>query len=184
MSVKIGNVNLLEILPESIKRDEKVVALAKSLDVELKKLSAQTRLPLHLPRLDELPHEVLDALAEQYNVIFYQPENMTAETKRKLIRQALLDHKINGTKFAVENMLNRLTKGAQITEWFQYDGTPYHFKMDLKGLQDYSDGGQLFMKIVEATKNLRSRLRCRRFRPFKITPRRNFARRAGFTVSR
>ena len=149
---------LQKILPPNLLKDTKIKAAAQALDAELDKLQIEIPKVLHLPRLDELPHEVLDALAEQYNVIFYQPENMTAETKRKLIRQALLDHKINGTKFAVENMLNRLTKGAQITEWFQYDGTPYHFKMDLKGLQDYSDGGQLFMKIVEATKNLRSHL--------------------------
>ena len=66
----IQNVSLLDILPNSI-RDEKVIAVAKSLDVELQKLSAQTRLPLHLPRLNELPHSVLDALAEQFCVVFY-----------------------------------------------------------------------------------------------------------------
>ena len=66
----IQNVSLLDILPSSI-RDPKVIAVAKSLDVELQKLSAQTRLPLHLPRLNELPHSVLDALAEQFDVVFY-----------------------------------------------------------------------------------------------------------------
>ena len=67
----IQNVSLMTILPSSIRDDEKVVAVAKSLDVELQKLSAQTRLPLHLPRLNELPHSVLDALAEQFDVVFY-----------------------------------------------------------------------------------------------------------------
>ena len=67
----IYEISLLDILPDSIKNDEKVIAVAKSLDVELQKLSAQTRLPLHLPRLNELPHSVLDALAEQFDVVFY-----------------------------------------------------------------------------------------------------------------
>ena len=67
----VKNVSLLEILPDSIKNDEKVIAIAKSLDVELQKLSAQTKLPLHLPRLNSLPHSVLDALAEQFDAVFY-----------------------------------------------------------------------------------------------------------------
>ena len=67
----IDDISLLDILPENLKRDEKVAALAKSLDAELQKLSIQTKLPLHLPRLNELPHEVLDELAFQYHVDFY-----------------------------------------------------------------------------------------------------------------
>ena len=67
----IQNVSLMTILPSSIRDDEKVVAVAKSLDVELQKLSAQTRLPLHLPRLNELDHEVLNHLAWQYDAVFY-----------------------------------------------------------------------------------------------------------------
>lgn len=67
----IEDISLLDILPENLKADTKISALAKGLDLELQKLSAQTRLPLHLPRLDELPNEVLDQLAYQYHVDFY-----------------------------------------------------------------------------------------------------------------
>lgn len=62
---------LTAILPENLLADEKIAALAKSLDNELQKLTAETRLPLHLPRLEELPHDVLNALAWGYHCDFF-----------------------------------------------------------------------------------------------------------------
>lgn len=67
----ISEINLLEILPQSIRNDEKVIAVANALTLELQKLSMQSKLPLHLPRIDELDHPVLDKLAEGYHVDFY-----------------------------------------------------------------------------------------------------------------
>lgn len=154
--IDLKNISLLDILPESIRHDEKVIAVAKSLDVELQKLSNQTKLPLHLPRLDELPHEVLDRLAWQYHADFYQPENMSLETKRLLIREVLHQHYKLGTKFAVEKLLNTLSRGAKVTEWWNYEGgKPYHFKINLKGLKDLEDDGERIMQAIEVAKSLR-----------------------------
>ena len=160
MSVKIGNVNLLEILPESIKRDEKVVALAKSLDVELKKLSAETKLPLHLPRLNELPHKVLDQLAWQWNAPFFEPTTMDLSTKRLIISNVLHQWFKMGTPYAVRKLLNTFAKGADIQEWFE-DGykkpkQPYHFRLKLKQLEDLSDDGETIMRLISVAKNERS----------------------------
>ena len=151
----IENVSLLEILPESIKNDEKIYALAKTLDSELQNLSRQSKIPLHLPRLDELNHEILNELAYQYHLDFFEPERMTLEVKRKLIANAILQHKKYGTKFAVEKLLNTLSRGAKISEWFNYDGIPYHFKVNLRGLKDLDDDGERIMRAIEITKSVR-----------------------------
>ena len=70
----INEVSLLSILPTIILKDEKLKAAAQALDAELQRLSADARLVLHLPRLDELPNEVLDELAYQYHVDFFRAE--------------------------------------------------------------------------------------------------------------
>lgn len=148
--------SLVEILPPSILRDSKLRASAEALDLELQKLSLAAREALLLPRLDELPHAVLDQLASQYHVDFYEPTEMDLETKRKLIRNSIYEHRIKGTKFAVENLLSKITAGAEVQEWFEYNGRPYYFRVNLKGLRDYDDNGETFMRMIEATKNARS----------------------------
>ena len=153
----IESISLSEILPENLKADKKIAALASALDLELQKLSAQTRLPLHLPRLSELPHEVLDELAWQYDVLFYEPEKMNIEKKRLLVSNALLEHKKIGTRYALRKMLDCFSKDTQIEEWFEYGGSPYRFKLKLQRLQDLgSDDGEILMRLIDTVKNLRS----------------------------
>lgn len=145
-----------EVLPPSILRDENLLAIAKSLDRELEKLSADAQKVLHLPRLDELPHEILDLLAWQFHVDFYEPTEMDIETKRKLIRESLLWHRIKGTPVAVEKLLQSVMRDAQVEEWFEYGGRPYYFRIKAAGLKFYGDEGETFFRMIDATKNIRS----------------------------
>ena len=157
----INEVSLLDILPPSIREDEKVIAIAKSLDVELQKLSAQTKLPLHLPRLNELPHEVLDELAWSFLIPYYEPETMSLDKKRYLISNAILDWRKIGTKYAVEKMLLNFSKTAKVIEWFDPDyknPAPYHFKIKLMRLEDLADSGETILRLIDTVKNLRSHL--------------------------
>lgn len=152
----INEISLLDILPSSIRDDEKVIAVAKSLDVELQKLSLQTKLPLHLPRLNELDHDVLNELAWQYDAIFFEPENMTLEVKRQIVANSIKQWRTVGTPYAVRQMLDNFAKGTQIQEWFEYGGEPYHFKLLLKELRDLDDNGETIMRLINSTKNVRS----------------------------
>ena len=69
---RIQEVSLVKILPPSILKDSKLRAAAEALDFELQKLSLAARETLFLPRLDELPHKILDQLAAQYHVDFFR----------------------------------------------------------------------------------------------------------------
>lgn len=156
MIQSIQEVSLTAILPEPLLQDPKIRAAAEALDVELQRLSADARLVLHLPRLDELPHEVLDLLANQFHVDFFEPTEMSLEIKRSLIRSSIYEHRIKGTRGAVERLLNKITSGATVEEWFQYNGRPFFFRVNIKGLRDYGDEGETFMRMIGATKNERS----------------------------
>ena len=119
-------------------------------------MSAQARLVLHLPRLDELSNDMLDALAEQFHIDFYEPENMSAEVKRSLIRDSLLEHKIRGTKASVELLLNKIMTWANIDEWYEYGGEPFYFRVNMQGLKFDDNDADKFLRIINSTKNVRS----------------------------
>ena len=164
MSKDLQSVSLLDILPPNLLADEQINATAQALDDELQKITTATKEALLLPRLDELPEEVIDLLAWQWHVDFYEP-SMSIETKRQLVRESIAWHRIKGTKAAVEKMVQTVFKGGVITEWFEYGGEPYHFRIDLLTAPNITqdDTARLFA-VVNASKNVRSVLDELRFR--------------------
>ena len=95
----LENISLLDILPENLSADKKINAAAKALDAELQKLTRDTAEAILLARLDELPEDVLDLLAWQWHVDFYEPLGMDAETKRKLIKNSIAWHRIKNRRW-------------------------------------------------------------------------------------
>lgn len=152
----IQSLSLLDILPDNLLADEKVTVAAKALDKELQAVTAVTIETLHLPRLDVLPEKVLDLLAWQWHVDFYEPIGTDIETKRKLIRESIAWHRIKGSPAAVEEIITKAFNNTYIKEWFEYNGEPYHFKLitengihDLQTLRD-------LIQAINTAKNVRS----------------------------
>lgn len=164
MSKDLQSVSLIDILPPNLLADEQIYAAARALDDELQKITAATRNALLLPRLDELSEEVIDLLAWQWHVDFYEP-SMSIETKRQLVRESIAWHRIKGTKAAVEKMAQTVFKGGVVTEWFEYGGEPYHFRIDLLTAPNITqDDTARLLAVVNAAKNVRSVLDELRFR--------------------
>ena len=155
MIESIFSPKLTDILPPSVLADEKLKASAEALDVELEKLSACVKEVLHLPRLDELNSDVLDHLAWQWHVDGYD-FSFDDETKRKMIRESIYLHRIKGTPAAVEMAAKSMLSDAEVSEWFDYGGKPYFFKITAKGLKYYGDDGKKFLRVIFAAKNVRS----------------------------
>ena len=164
MSKDLQSTSLLDILPQNLLADKKINAEARALDDELQKITEATRNALLLPRLDELSEEVIDLLAWQWHVDFYEP-SMSIETKRQLVRESIAWHRIKGTKAAVEKMAQTVFKGGVVTEWFEYGGEPYHFRIDLLTAPNITqDDTARLLAVVNAAKNVRSVLDELRFR--------------------
>nr|DAX79243.1 MAG TPA: tail protein [Caudoviricetes sp.] len=164
MSKDLQSVSLLDILPPNLLADKQIYAAARALDDELQKITAATRNALLLPRLDELSEEVIDLLAWQWHVDFYEP-SMSIETKRQLVRESIAWHRIKGTKAAVEKMARTVFKGGVVTEWFEYGGEPYHFRIDVLNAPNMTEENRgRLLAVVNASKNTRSWLDELRFR--------------------
>ena len=153
---KIYTASLLELLPESVLLDPKLRASAEALDAQFQAVTAATREVLHLPRLDELSGNIVDYLAEQFHIDFYEPLYLTETEKKNLIRDSIAWHRIKGTPAAVEQIAHAAFRDAQILEWFEYGGEPYHFKIRSHGYKQTPDGWLTYLRMLYAAKNVRS----------------------------
>lgn len=153
---KLNNIELRQLAPSSIAADSKMKALCTAIDVKLRPIAKQINLVLLLPRLDSLPEAIVDELAWQYHVDFYDYA-APVEKKWALVRQAIAWHKRKGTPAAVEEVCTAVFQSARVFENWEYGGEPYHFQVRLieEGIPDQSVIDNL-QRAIQQTKNTRS----------------------------
>lgn len=124
----LGNLALREVLPPSIRDDSTIRAVADALDPESQDIYLQiTNLPYH-PNLDNLPSRVIDLLAWQYHVDFYDAGADIA-VRRARVASAITDHMLHGTREGVSRALETVFGAGNFTivEWHEVDpGRPVH----------------------------------------------------------
>lgn len=126
---KLDKLSLLDILPERI-TDEEMEALAYAIDPEMQDITASIIESIIIPRIDEIPEELVDLLAWQFHVDFYEPLGLDIEIRRALVKNSLIWHRWKGTKFVLEDMLRMLfLDDFTVEEWFEYGGEPYFFRI-------------------------------------------------------
>lgn len=96
----------------------------------------------------------LPFLAYAYKVDFWD-DRLSTDKKRLLIKDSILLHQKKGTLWALERILEILEVKAEISEWFNYGGDPYYFKIKLSIEQEFPYLNQL-QKIISIYKNVRS----------------------------
>ena len=137
-----------DLLPPSLARDENIRALAQALDRELEKIEAQIINVLILPRIDQISDpDLLDLLAWQFHIEGYDLAQ-SVEEKRNLIKSAIELHRYKGTKYAIKKVLQALGLEGQVKEWFEYNGQPYRFKVEL-GITNRQITPELRDKLVQ-----------------------------------
>lgn len=154
--MKLNETDISQILPSSLQADENVENAAKVVTASINKVTAETVNELIMSRIDELLEPVVNSLAWQLHVDTYR-EDMNIVQKRKLVKTAIKGHKYKGTSWAVKSVVEVLLNYAKVEEWFEYKGSPYHFRVNA------SDGpivnGESLQSLVTAineAKNVRS----------------------------
>ena len=154
--LKIDDKAITATLPSSINHDEQVLAAANAIEERLREVSFKADLLLLLPRLDELSEALVDELAWQYHVDFYDHKADIIK-KRALVKNAIAWHRYKGTPAAVEEVCSAAFKTAAVFENWEYGGEPYHFQVRLieEGIPDQSVIDAL-IRAINDTKNVRS----------------------------
>jgi phage tail P2-like protein len=143
------------LLPPPLAGDERFRALgqlaARISDIDLS--------PLLVYLIDTVNASALPHLAEQFHVLnegwqFARDD----DERRRLLKQAIALHRTKGTPWAIKNALASLGWDARISEWFEYGGDPYRFRVDVElsgqGISDAEHDA--IAAMIDAFKNVRS----------------------------
>jgi phage tail P2-like protein len=153
--IDIYSVSLLDLLPDSLKYDPDIQALALAITPELQSISNDIAQCILLKNIDSLPDEVLDVLAWDYHVDFYDT-SLEIEQKRELIKNSIALHRKKGTPAAVEDLVTIVFGDGEVEEWFEYGGDPYHFRVLTNNASVTQDQTDLFQRALSSVKNERS----------------------------
>jgi phage tail P2-like protein len=160
----------IEIVPSSIRDDPQVQAACSVIDDELAQIYSdflpETADPaaagpsiLFWPFINDQVPPLLDVLSWEMHVDHWQNIEgapLTIEKKRELINESIDWHQHKGTRYAVDRMLQVIFQQGRVTEWYEYAGRPYYFRIMVEN--DITDADQLgrVLDAVYAVKNVRS----------------------------
>jgi len=149
--------NLMAALPEALRQDSSVLALAESVAGLLASRPEEIdRLRIY-PAIDALPEDLLDILAYDFKVDWWDPE-YSLDEKRWTLKTSWKVHKTLGTKAALEAAMSAVYPGTEVEEWFEYGGEPHHFRVFIRGEETAIGPGRLdeFKKAIVRVKRLSS----------------------------
>ena len=151
--------NLVATLPPALQKDPSAVALAEAFAELLAQRPEEIdRLRIY-PAIDRLDERLLDILAYDFKVDWWDTD-YSLEEKRRTLKNSWRVHKTLGTKAAVEMAVSAIYPNTQVVEWFEYGGEPYHFRLHINVSDDNieSDKQRRVLSRLDTYKNLRSHL--------------------------
>lgn len=134
-----------------MKDDEAVKGLATAVNQLTSTLAPKIKLLSTWNRIDEMSKEELDALAWELHISWYD-YNANLSVKRQIIKDSDLVHSKLGTNWAVERVIETYFGSGRVVEWFDYDGEPFHFKIQTTNQRIKDTKAEEFLKILDAVK--------------------------------
>jgi len=156
MSKTLSEITLLELMPESLKHDPKIIAACNSLQPELYELQELLAYAPIYANIDSLPESILAAMAWEngvYGAEWYIAGSL--EKRRDLVKNSFLLNKLRGTRWAVERIFDLLGWRVELKEWFEENATPYTFRvslLDITGVGMTEDQAKWINALLDAYK--------------------------------
>lgn len=160
----------LRQFPMALQPDSGMMLLAEVIARALAVRWGEAGLGTLYASVDELPEQLLDILAYDFKVDWWDAD-YSLEEKRRTLKDSWRVHKLMGTKAAVETAISAIYPDTKISEWWEYGGRPYHFKISVnvseetiaseklrqvlarvryyKNLRSHNDGVTYFMRAAE-----------------------------------
>ena len=155
--MQLTDVDLLALQTKFMQQDSTVQGMCAALTPQLRDLAAEVKNCLILTRIDELQEEILDELAYERHIEWYDA-TASIEVKRSLIKNSDMVHAYLGTPYAVEQVVRDYFGLATVKEWFEYGGEPFCFKVIVANQSVSGEQAKRFTKALDAVKNIRSRM--------------------------
>lgn len=152
----LSSIDLLKLQTSYMKEDPTTQALCTILNTELQTFADNLTKVLLLSQVDSLAEEILDQLAIDLHIDWYDSTAAIA-VKRALVKNSDKVHRYLGTPYAVSQVVNDYLNHGTLQEWFEYGGDPYHFRV-LTTTEDIADTDLVarLTKAITFSKNARS----------------------------
>ncbi len=147
---------LTDIMPGNITKKPEVKALSYALQQACRLLYRYSRRLYIYSNLDEQPEDVIDLLASELRTQYYR-STLDLDTKRRLVKNTLIWYMSAGTPHAVEELVIDVFGEGKVSEWFEYGGNPYCFKIITDTVLTEGMMGT-FSVMISRVKNTRSHL--------------------------
>ena len=149
--------NMVRMLPEPMKRDDGTAAMARVAAEELERRGIESGLPRLWGRFDDMAGDLLDILAEDLGLTWYDSD-APAAVKRELLKNSGQVFRRLGTKWAVENVIGTYFGEGFVREWFEYDGEPGHFRVYSPNPSVNQERLEEFLSLLERVKRTSAKL--------------------------
>ena len=149
--------NMTRMLPTPMKRDDGTAAMAQVAAEELERRGIESGLPRLWGRFDDMAGDLLDILAEDLGLTWYDSD-APAAVKRELLKNSGQVFRRLGTKWAVENVIGTYFGEGFVREWFEYDGEPGHFRVYSPNPSVNQERLEEFLSLLERVKRTSAKL--------------------------
>ncbi|WP_462355117.1 phage tail protein I [Fusobacterium ulcerans] len=153
---KLINTEYQIFFPENLKRYKNLKTLSLQIENIFKsKIIAEIDKLAIFKNLDAQSNEILSELAWQFAIDNWR-EDLEREVKIKLIKEAYWAHSKKGTKKIIEENLKKLNYPIQLSEWFEFNGQPFTFKVTTTKINTSVHWVDDLLEIINKYKNCRS----------------------------
>lgn len=151
--------NFLLTLPPALAADENMRALAQAVAQVLARRPGEIEQTLIYPRISRLDGPLLDILARDFKVDWWDSD-YSLEEKRRTLEGSWQVHKTLGTRAAVEQAISAIYPNTRVQEWFEYGGGPYRFRLEIDITHDTKNSEKQARALARLGyyKNLRSHM--------------------------
>lgn len=126
--ISLRSAKLTNALPHILAKEPWAQAMAYAVNNQLNRLMTYADGVMIQASIDKMPDAVLDILAEELRLPYYDNTYKTA-LKRELVKGALQYWATTGTVGSLTKILENIFGDAEIEEWFQYGGEPGYFRI-------------------------------------------------------
>lgn len=126
--MKLKDIEFIRLMPQFMRDDGAVQGLSSAIDKIIPQVVEPIMRLSTWDCIDQLSEAELDELAWELNILWYDT-GADIGVKRELVKNSDFVYSRLGTKAAVENVINTYFGEGYIEEWFEYDGSPGHFKV-------------------------------------------------------
>lgn len=147
----INNMDFINLLPIFMKTDDANIGLSNAVNIITENLAEKGALCSTWDKVDNMSGPELDLLAEELNITWYD-KDAALDIKRQIVKDSDKVHSKLGTNWAVLRVIETYFGEGKIIDWYEYDGEPYHFKVQTINQSILNTKAEAFMKILNVVK--------------------------------